>query len=77
MVKDLVIGVDPVALPELYLDALQAAWGRAEDAEEEEHENSAKEVQSLSFCVMQVRISAPENDVSRNRLTADVRVPCF
>ena len=53
--KDLVVGVDKSALPELYLGALQAAWGRAEDAEEEEHEKAAKQVQSLSFRVMQVQ----------------------
>lgn len=47
-------GLDREALPELYLDALQAAWGRAEDAEEHEHEQMAKQVQALSYRVMQV-----------------------
>jgi len=62
VVNELTLGLDPEELPELYLDGLQAAWGRAEDADEDEHEAAAKQVQMLSFRIMQMyRKASPVN----------------
>eukprot|EP00951_Prasinocladus_malaysianus_P043487 scaffold543696_cov38-Prasinocladus_malaysianus.AAC.1 len=55
VVKDILAGLPSEALPDVYLDALEAAWGRAEEADEAEFEAAAKQVQNLSFRVMQVR----------------------
>lgn len=42
-------------MPTVYLDSLQAAWGRVEEASEDDYEQAAKQVQSLSARVMQAR----------------------
>jgi hypothetical protein len=56
VVKDLLLGLDRATqVPTVYLDALQASWGRVEEATEEEYDVVAKQVQTLSFRVMQVR----------------------
>jgi len=55
VVKDLLLGLDKERqVPTVYLDSLQAAWGRVEEASEDDYEQAAKQVQSLSARVMQM-----------------------